>query len=407
MRMLYLECAMGAAGDMLMSSLLELHPEPEDFIRRLNGLGIPGVKVEMNSVTRCGIVGMGVSVLVNGVDEEDVRESHGHDHGHIHSHEHGHHHTGMAEIQALINGLDIPAQVKADAIAVYELIGQAESNAHGRPVTDIHFHEVGTMDAVTDIVGVCLLIHELSPEQILASPIHVGCGQVKFAHGILPVPAPATAYILRGTPTYGGKIDGELCTPTGAALLKHFVGKFTAERAMTVEKIGCGMGKRHFYAHDGSEILSAVRAYIGESGENGGEVLELSCNIDDMTGEELGFAAGKIMDEGALDVFMTPIYMKKSRPGQLLTVLCPEAEAEKFVGLIFRLTTTLGIRRKLCGRYTLSRGVETVETAYGPIRVKKAEGYGVARAKAEYDDLAAAALKHGVTLDEVRGSVVK
>ena len=417
MKTLYFECNMGAAGDMLMSALLELHPDPDGFIARLNALGIPGVSVEKKSVTKCGIVGTGVSVLVGGVDEEDIHHHHhGHDHEHEHEHEHEHHHdhghhhhehhhTSMEEIRVLISGFDLPDKVKGDAIAVYTLIAEAESAAHGRPVTEIHFHEVGTMDAVTDIVGVCWLIHELAPDKILASPVHVGSGHVHCAHGVLPVPAPATAYILRGVPTYGGAVDGELCTPTGAALLRHFAEGFVRECAMTVENTGYGMGKKHFHAADGTEILSAVRASMGESegGETG--ITELSCNLDDMTGEELGFAAERLLENGALDVFITPVYMKKNRPGELLTVLCPEADKEKFVRLIFLHTTTLGIRERPCARYTLRRSLESAETKYGSVRIKTSEGYGVRRSKAEYEDLASAAREHGVSLSDVRNEL--
>ena len=409
---LYFECNMGAAGDMLMSALLELHPAPEDFVNRLNGLGIPGVKVRMDSVTKCGIKGTGVSVFVHGQEEDEHMHDHGHDHVREHHHENEpvhehthHHHTGMDEITAVINSLAVPEKVKEDAAAVYRLIAEAESHAHGRPVDQIHFHEVGTMDAVTDIVGVCWLIYELAPDKILASRIHVGSGHVRCAHGILPVPAPATAHILRGVPTYGGSVDGELCTPTGAALLRHFADDFVRDCAMSVEKTGYGMGKKHFYGENAAEILSAVRAFIGEIDGANGSIIELSCNLDDMTGEELGFAAERLIEEGALDVFTSPVYMKKNRPGELLTVLCREADRDKLVRLIFMHTTTLGIREYACLRHTLSRSELAVDTRYGSVRVKRAEGYGISRAKAEYEDLAAAARENGISIAEVRGEI--
>ena len=235
MNTLYFECNMGAAGDMLMAALLELLPDPDNFITELNNVGIPNVNIERQTVIKCAIQGTGINVFVGGVEEG----------GPLHEHQRGHHHhhTGINEIQTI----------------------EAESHAHGRPMEQIHFHEVGTMDAVADITGVCMLIEALAPDKIVTSHIHVGSGQVKCAHGILPVPAPATAYILRGVPTYGGAVNGELCTPTGAALLKHFTDAFVSGNAMRVDKIGCGMGKRSFYAEDGTEILSAVRAMTGRN----------------------------------------------------------------------------------------------------------------------------------------------
>ena len=199
----------------------------------------------------------------------------------------------MADISAIIDGLDVPGPVKADARAVYQIIAEAESRVHGKPVVDIHFHEVGTMDAIADVVGVCLLMHELAPEQVFASPIHVGSGWVHCAHGVLPVPAPATALILSGIPTYGGQIRGELCTPTGAALLKHFVSRFGDQPVMAVEAIGYGMGKKDF------ERANCVRAFLGESEAERASAVKLECNVDDMTAEEIGFAMEQLFQAGA------------------------------------------------------------------------------------------------------------
>ena len=431
MKTLYLECNMGAAGDMLMSALLELHPNPPQFLERMNGLGLPGVVLTAGPSVKCGITGTHVSVTVNGEEEQSVDaphhhamegehphlhhhehhhhdhehhhdhvHSHHHEHGHHHTHsqeqEHHHHHTGPGEIAALIDGLDLPEQVKADAKAVYDLIAQAESYAHGRPVTDIHFHEVGTLDAVADVVGVCLLIHDLAPEQILASPIHVGSGQVRCAHGVMPVPAPATAFLLRGVPTYGGQVQGELCTPTGAALLRHFVTAYGPQPMMRVDKIGYGMGTKEF------ESANCVRAFWGETEEqNRDTVAELRCNLDDMTPEAVAFAGEILLEAGALDVFTTPIQMKKGRPGVLLTLLCRQEDREKMARLLFQHTTTLGIRETLCGRYVLERDVETVDTPLGAVRRKTARGWDVERRKWEYEDLARIARAENLSLAEV------
>lgn len=428
MRTIYLDCGMGAAGDMLMAALLELCPEKkEEFLGKMNGLGLPGVKVEAEPAVKCGITGTHMNVTVFGEEEEseDVHEhghthththdghdhhheehdahSHDHHHGdHVHSHGHSHHHhSTMAGIASIIDGLDIPAQVKEDMKAVYALIAEAESHAHGMPVDQIHFHEVGTMDAVADIAGVCLLFRELGADQIITSPVHVGSGHVHCAHGILPVPAPATAHILQGIPVYSTQVQGELCTPTGAALLKHFVKEFREMPVMTTSKIGYGMGKKDF------ERANCVRAFLGDTAETGDEIAELSCNLDDMTAEAIGFAEETLFEAGALEVYTIPVGMKKSRPGILLTCMCRREDEEKMVELLFRHTTTLGVREHISRRFTLKRREETVETAYGPVRKKISQGHGVTRAKLEYEDLAAIAKKTGRPLEEIRKEIEK
>ena len=302
----------------------------------------------------------------------------------------------MGDIRHILSHLDIPQDVREDAEEVYELIALAESHAHGRPVEEIHFHEVGALDAVADVVAVCWLIHDLAPEQILASPIHVGWGQVRCAHGILPVPAPATAHILRDVPTYGGSVEGELCTPTGAALLKHFAQSFGPSPVMRVEKIGYGMGKKDF------EAANCLRAMLGQTQEGRETIAQLCCNLDDMTPEALGFVQERLWEAGALDVTTTPVGMKKNRPGVLLTCMCRLEDRERLVSLLFRHTTTLGIRESQCSRYTLSRSQRSLETPWGPVRIKTSAGWGVTREKPEYEDLAKIAREQDLPLDKVR-----
>ena len=397
MKTLYLECNMGAAGDMLMSALLELHPQPERFLKKMNSLGLPGVHVTAEKCVKCGITGTHVRVTVHG--EEEGHGHHGHDHAHEHEREHEHHHhhhSGLQDIRHLISHLDLPDKVKEDAMAVYDLIAGAESHVHGQSVELVHFHEVGALDAVADVVGVCLLLHELGIERIVASPVHVGCGQVECAHGVMPVPAPATAWLLREVPTYGGEVRGELCTPTGAALLKYFAAGFGPQPMMRVEQIGCGMGTRDF------PWANCLRAMLGETEEQEQDaVLELRCELDDMTGEALGFAAQTLLEAGALDVYTAPVQMKKGRPGVLLTVLCREEERERFVRLIFRHTTTLGVRESLCRRHVLRRAERTEDNPLGSVRIKTAAGFGVEREKPEYEDIARIAREQGLSLDEV------
>lgn len=389
MRTLYLDCGMGAAGDMLAAALIELLPDRDAFLREFNALGIPGVTVSIENRVKCGICGTHFQVKVHGLEEDE----------HIHGHHH--HHGSMADIRSIVSGLPVPTMVKLDIMAVYSEIAEAESHVHGVPVDQIHFHEVGTMDAIADITAVCLLMHRLDADQVIASPIHVGSGTVRCAHGILPVPAPATAHLLQGIPIYGGSIQGELCTPTGAALLKHFVTQFSDMPTMRVSSIGYGMGKKNF------ELANCLRAMLGDTDDKPESVLELRCNIDDMTGEAIGFAMEQLMAQGALDVFTIPIGMKKSRPGVLLTLLCREPEKERFIQLLFRYTTTLGIRETSCTRYTLSRKTEIVDSPYGPIRRKISEGYHVRRCKFEYEDLAKAAKSTGLPLEAIAQELQK
>lgn len=392
MRTIYLDCSMGAAGDMLMGTLYELLPEKDEFLRRMRALGLPGIEITAEPAVRCGISGTHMRVLVHGAEE-------GAEHAHAHDHKHAHVHTGLHEIEHRISHLDLPEAVRADALAVYRSIADAESRVHGVPVDQIHFHEVGTLDALADVVGVCLLVSMLAPEQILCSPVHVGSGQVRCAHGLLPVPAPATALLLTGIPIYGGSIRGELCTPTGAALLRRFVTKFGPMPVMRPEKTGYGMGTKEF------EAANCVRALLGQTDAPAEQIAELCCNLDDMTPEAVGFAMEQLLQDGALDVYTTPIGMKKCRPGVLLTVLCRSEDRERLAQQLLRHTATLGVRMAQLERRTLRRETRTVHTPDGDVRVKTAIGSGIAREKAEYDDLAQLARKKGCTLSEAEAIV--
>ena len=474
MKTLYIECAMGAAGDMLTAALLELMPDKEAALAKLNAMGIPGVVFEAEPSAKCGITGTHMRVLIHGEEEGAVpcghTHEHHHDHAHEHHHEHEHHahahahehvqedahchdsdahdhahhhehdahhhaHHGMAEIRSLIAELAVSETVKEKALAVYQSIAEAESKVHGAEVDQIHFHEVGSMDAVADVTAVCLLMELLAPEQVIVSPIHVGSGTVLCAHGRLPVPAPATALILEGMPIYGGSVQGELCTPTGAALLKTFVDSFGPMPPMTVAKTGYGMGTKDF------EQANCLRAMLGESftmngtgskmqtgqdaedentGSRGaagkdtetenpaareGRITEISCNLDDMTGEDIAFAAERILQAGALDVFTESIYMKKGRPAVKLTVLARPEDEERLAGEIFRHTSMIGVRIHTDRRYELARRSEQRKTPLGTIEVKISEGFGVRKEKIEFASLKEIAETSGKRLAEVRAAL--
>ena len=440
MKTLYIECSMGAAGDMLMSALLEICPDREAFLKKMNELGLPGVQVSAFSATKCGIKGTGISVKINGAEEGEEHTDHHHSHEHTHSngehghshsydghthsycdHEHSHsledhahthdeththhhepehhHHAGMNEIQSIIGKLPVSEYVKSNALATYKIIAEAESYVHGVPVDKIHFHEVGNLDAIADIVGVCILVEMIDAQKIIVSPVHVGSGHVKAAHGILPVPAPATAYILKGIPFYSGKIMGELLTPTGAALLKHFADSFSPMPVMEVASIGYGMGKKDF------EAANCVRMYLGETADEGelcDKISELNCNLDDMTPEAIGYATKLLMESGALDVFTVPIYMKKNRPGCLFVCLCEQERAKEMAVMILKNTSTNGVRITEHSRYKLKPEISFAETEFGRVRIKTSSGYGIVKVKPEYEDVAECAKKSGVSFEVVR-----
>lgn len=377
-----MDCGMGAAGDMLAAALMELLPDSDAFIDRLNALSIPGVEIKEESSVKCGIKGTHISVTVHGVEEgADMHE---------------HHHSGPEEIRHIISKLALPAKVERDVLAVYGLIAEAESHVHGVPVSQIHFHEVGTMDAVADITAVCLLMSELSVNEVIVSPVHVGSGHVECAHGILPVPAPATAYILKDVPIYGGSVKGELCTPTGAALLKYFATRFGDMPVMRAQAIGYGMGKKDF------RTVNCVRAVLGESEDKTDVVLELSCNVDDMTAEAISFAMERLFEGGAYEVYTVPIGMKKSRPGTLIRVMCDEQNKENILHILFKHTTTIGVRETVMHRHILERNIERIQTPYGELRRKVSSGYGVLRSKYEYDDLSRIAKEKNISFEEAR-----
>ena len=398
MRTLYFECAMGAAGDMLMGALYELCPEKERFLRDMNAL-LPGVTLEAGPVRRQGIAGTHMRVVIHGREEE--HGGHVHEHGHHHEgHHHHHEHRSLADIAAMIDGFALPREVREDAKKVYALIAQAESAAHGVDVGEVHFHEVGALDAVMDVTGACYLMRLLAPDAVCASPVTVGSGTVHTAHGILPVPAPATARLLTGIPITTGDITAELCTPTGAALLRTFASGFGPLPDGAILGCGHGCGTKDF------PRANCVRAFlvdtaVSAAGPND-TVTELKANIDDMTGEALGFAMERLLEAGALDVSYAPVYMKKNRPGVILTCLCRPGDADRLAAEVLRHTSTFGVRRTDCPRYAMAVSTETVETAYGPIPRKTGTGYGLTKSKPEYAALEIAAREHGVSLAAVQ-----
>ena len=413
MRILYLDCGMGAAGDMLAGALVSLlsKEEQESFIKMINNIGVDGVKVSLSDDAKCGITGKHFKVEIDGV-EEHSHDVHEHEHHHEHEQEHGHHHehhhhgTGPfpEELEAVtekFNNIladDVAIVGQSDIKGVYELLAEAEAKVHGKDVSEIHFHEVGMKDALIDIASVVYLMNKLKVDKVVVSPVNVGFGKVKCAHGILPVPAPATAELVKGIPTYAGRFEGELLTPTGAALLKYYADEFSYQPLMNVIKCGYGTGNKNF------ESANVVKAVLGEVTDEliSENVIELNCNVDDMSAEDMAYAAEVLLVNGAKDAFVTPVIMKKGRSGMLLTVLCSAIDKERFVSLIFKHTSTIGIRVKETERIILNRHEETVHTKLGDVRVKYSEGYGVKREKPEFEDLRKLAEENNISVAEAR-----
>lgn len=356
---------MGIAGDMLCAVLLDLMNDEQrnDAIEKVNTF-LDGVSVSIEKTEKCGIVGTKFNVNVT---------------------ELGHQHSSISEIFEIIDTFDIPDKVKSNAKAVYEIIAGAESVVHGKAVADVHLHEVGAKDAVIDVTTACYLIDLLGVEKIVSSPITTGFGEVNSAHGIIPVPAPATVEILKGVPSKTGDIRGELCTPTGAGLLKYFCDDFTNDVEFVAEKIGYGMGTKDF------EKPNCVRAVLSNDVQY---VYELRCQIDDMTGEEMGYAINKLLSLGALDVYAQSVVMKKSRPAYALTVISRLDKKDYLTNQIFKHTTTLGVRQVKCVRRELDR--ELIEV--NGVTVKKSVGFGVEKQKAEFEELAKFADENDVSI---------
>ncbi|MDR1210175.1 MAG: nickel pincer cofactor biosynthesis protein LarC [Clostridiales bacterium] len=365
MKILYIECAMGAAGDMLTAALAGLIEEPGRFLPK-----IAGVETRFAAGERRGLAGLFAEVSVNGESED----------GHHH-----HRHVPPEEIARRIVAIEAPERVLADVREIYASIAEAEAAAHGVPVHEVHLHELGAMDAIADAANASALIRAIAPDRIVVSPVAVGFGTVSAAHGALPVPAPATASLLMGVPIYAGEVEGELTTPTGAALIRHFADGFGNMPAMAVSAAGIGLGSRDY------PRANAVRVFLGEA-ESGSRdsVMEISCNVDDMTGEAVAFASERLWESGALDVWTAPIYMKKSRPAFMITALTRPGDADAVARAMLAHTTTFGARLRAYDRMILDRRFETAETPFGSVTAKIGEGFGARKAKAEFDSAAAA-----------------
>lgn len=438
MRIAYLECFSGISGDMFMGSLLDAGVSPQLLQDAVAALGL-GAKLEISRVERSGISATKVDVWVDGKKDmpreeywsntpaapaqasaEHVHhehEHHEHSHSHQHSHDestrtaasaphshqphaHSHSHRGLTEIRQIISASKISESAKATAISIFAALGAAEARIHNVPVEEIHFHEVGAVDAMVDIVCAAVGAEAIGVDEFVCSPLNVGGGTVRCAHGTFPVPAPATVELLKGTPVYSSGVQAELVTPTGAAIVKTLVRRFDSFPRMKIEKTGYGAGSRDF-----EQNPNVVRLVIGTSATlktNAETISVLEANLDDLNPQVFGYVLDRLLAEGALDVFGIPVQMKKSRPGTLLTVLCKPEDAGKLMQILFAETTTLGVRQRDEIRQTLARRWENVRTQWGEVRIKIASMNGtVTNYAPEYEDCRRIAAEHRIPLKTV------
>lgn len=358
MRLAYLDGFSGISGDMLLGALVQAGVAPELLRTTLAALNV-GATLDIREVNRGGIASVKVDVLVKGEVAEQARH-----HGHAHHHEH----RSLAEIRALIEGAALPKAVKATALRTFELLGASEAKIHNVPVESVHFHEVGAIDTIADIVLAAAAAHACGVDAWHCSPLNVGGGMVECAHGRLPVPAPATADLLRDAPTWSSGAVGELVTPTGAALVRALDCKFGPAPAMRVEKIGYGAGSRN-----PAGTANVLRLSLGAADDPAAAsdtVIVLETAVDDLNPQVTAYVTAQALQLGALDVMCTPVFMKKNRPGTMITVLADRTHAAALEELLFRETSTLGLRVREERRRCLERKIETASTPWGPVRVK-------------------------------------
>lgn len=466
MKILYLDCFSGISGDMTLGALLDLGIDREVFLKELGKLNLPGFEIKIENKLQKGISGTDVDVILTDVPEhlhehehphphtqtckctldgEDVNEpehlhepehphehdhehSHGHEHpyghehphGHEHSHDHGHsHEPGMRnikDIEMIINWSDLDTGIKELSKRIFMEIAQAEARVHGKSIDEVHFHEVGAVDSIVDIVGTAICLKLLGIDAVYSSVLHDGSGFIQCAHGIIPVPVPAVMEMLSGSgiPLVQEDVGTELVTPTGMGIIKTIAKGFGTMPPMTVEKTGFGFGKRE------TGRLNALRAVIGNDGAKRAvvgadesqktiqdEIAVLETNIDNATPELLGYVSGLLMDRGALDAFYTPIYMKKNRPAWMLTVLAAKGTEDSLAELVLKETPTLGIRKRYETRYVMDRELVTVKTPIGEARVKLSSFGNIKKAAPEYEDCRKIALEKGLPLAGVYETVLK
>ncbi len=386
---LFYDCFCGISGDMNLGAMIDIGVDPQYLTSELNKLHLPEFELEIKKDIKNGISGTNVNVHVTSAH-------HNHDHP-----RQEHHHRGLNEINTIIDTSDLSNHVKTISKKMFRRLAETEARIHGTTPDKIHFHEVGAVDSIVDIIGSAICIEYLKPDEIISSPVQVGGGFVDSAHGHFPVPAPATTDLLRGIPLKTGLVESETTTPTGALILATFADTFTSQTDFSPKKIGYGIGNKSF-----ETVPNVLRVYWGEKEENAEYETDIQtvieCNIDDMNSELYEPLMQKLFDKDAKDVFLTPIVMKKSRPAVTLQILCNTADTDMLIDVVFRNSTTFGVRSYQVRKTMLRRSFETIETSYGKIKVK----YGYAgekriKGKPEYADCLQAAENNNVTVKEI------
>ncbi|MDP6635577.1 MAG: nickel pincer cofactor biosynthesis protein LarC [Phycisphaerae bacterium] len=380
MAVAHFDCFAGAGGDMILASLLDAGCDLNALTVELDNLGLKGYALSAETASRGGIAGTKFTVQI---PPDAAHEPH----------------RGLKDCLALIEHAGLPERASRRATDIFTRLAQAEAHVHGCSIDEVHFHEVGAVDSIIDIVGACLALEQLEIEQVFCSVVPVGSGTITCQHGTIPVPSPATAELLRGFKTRQGPVVGEMTTPTAAAILTTLTDEFTPMPAMDVASIGYGAGTR-----DSNELPNLLRVFIGEPSNCGcaDTVVELAVNLDDCTGEIIGSTIEKLLTSGCLDAWATPIVMKKSRPAWQLSVLCSPSDVSAAEDILLTETTSLGVRRRLCGRTKLIREFQTVKTPFGSIRMKLGLRNGsILTASPEFDDCQQAAQSHGTSVRNV------
>lgn len=391
-RILYFDCFAGISGDMAVGALLDLGVDVDRLRQQLEKLKLGGYRIEIKKNHKLGLWGTDFRVLVESA----------HEHDHSHEHKHSHEHRGLQDIIKILAESNLPDAVQERSLDIFRRIAEAEGHIHGIAPDQVHFHEVGAVDSVIDVVAASICIHELGIDKVLASPLHLGEGFVQCAHGLLPVPAPAVLEILKGTPVYNSGLRAELVTPTGAAIIKSLAQSFGPIPEIVAERIGYGLGDRDLEIPN---MLRVIQAQIEPSKQ---QLWMLECNMDDMNSQYYSHLFPLLFEQGALDVYLTPVIMKKNRPGICLSVLCEEDRMDAMEEIVWRETTTLGIRRRPVERRILEREMVSVNTCWGPVSVKMAYHQGRPLKYApEYEDMHRIAVEHNIPLPEVYRQVMQ
>ena len=391
MKALYFDCSSGISGNMTLGALTEIIEDKDYLINELKKLNVEGYKIEISKKVKNGITGTYVDVIL------EHEHNHEHHHNHEHEKEHHHEHRNLNDVNKIIDESLLSEEVKNLAKKIFLRVAKAESKVHNKSIEEVHFHEVGAIDSIVDIVGTAILINKIKPDKVISSVLNDGYGFIECAHGKMAVPVPATSEIFTEAKVKFRQIDvdTELVTPTGAAIIAELSDEFKVMPEMKVEKIGWGAGYKDL------EIPNILKVYLGEIEEKDNSICVMETNIDDCSGEILGYTSEKLFEEGALDVFFTPIFMKKSRPAYRLTVACKKEDMEKLQRIIFRETTTIGIRYRFEERKVLKRKEEEINTKYGKLKVKKVVNNGEEYIYPEYESMKELAKNNNVPLKEL------